>query len=248
MKIAIAGGTGVVGARVVEAAAAAGHEPVVLSRSRGVDLISGAGVTAAVDGAEAVIDVANVVALSRGKAVAFFGTETRNLLAASASAGVRHHVALSIVGIDRVRLGYYAGKLAQERLIAAGPVPWSVVRATQFHEFSGQLLARMKGPVAVVPRMQSATVAAWEVAEHLVAVAVGEPLGQATELAGPEVHDMADLARRVLRARGSRRRVLSLRLPGRAGAAMANGDLLPSGDCVRGTQTFDEWLQATRVS
>ena len=205
-------------------------------------MVSGVGVADALDGVETVIDVANVTAMSRGKAVSFFEAETRNLLAAAAQAGVRHLVALSIVGIDRVPTGYYVGKLAQEQAVAAGPVPWTVVRATQFHEFAGQMLARMKGPVAVVPRMQAATVAARDVAEHLVTVAAGQPLGRAPEFAGPEVHDMADLARRLLRARGSGRRVLSFRLPGRAGAGMANGALLPSGDCVRATETFDDWL------
>jgi uncharacterized protein YbjT (DUF2867 family) len=242
MLIAVAGGTGVVGRMVVEAARTRGHEPVVISRARGVDLVHGTGLPEALRDVDAVIDVANTGAMTKSAAVEFFGTATNNLLAAEKQNGVGHHVALSIVGIDRVPTGYYQGKLRQEQLIAAGGVPWTVLRATQFHEFPVQVLSRVKGPVAPVPRMRSATVAAREVAEHLVTLATAPPRGMAPELAGPQVHDMVELARRVLRARGERRVVVPVRLPGRAGAAFAADGLLPTGDGPRGRQTFDEWL------
>ena len=239
----MAGGTGVVGQHVVAVAEAAGHQAVVLSRRTGTDLLAGVGLAAALEGSHAVIDVANTPTLNRAKAVRFFEDTTRNLLAAEHEAGVGQHVALSIVGIDRVPSGYYEGKRRQEALVAAGDVPWSILRATQFHEFPGQLLARLKGPVVFAPRMRSATVAAREVAEHLVALATGEARGRVPDLSGPEVHEMPDLMRRVLAAQSRRRPVVAVRLPGKAGKAMATGGLLPSEPGSVGTQTFAEWLE-----
>ena len=244
MHVAVAGGTGLVGTLVVAAARRAGHTTTVLSRSHGVDLVGGSGLADLLAGVDCVVDVANAPGLSRSASVSFFQTATGNLLRAEQDTGVAHHVALSIVGIDRVPSGYYAGKLAQEQLIDDGPVPWTVLRATQFHEFPGQLLTQLKGPGFLpVPKMRSATVAAVEVAQRLVQIVEsGAPAGFAPELAGPEVHEMPDLVRRLLRARGSRRPVIGVRLPGRAGAAMASGGLLPLTTAPRGRQTFAQWL------
>ncbi|MBY8880620.1 NAD(P)H-binding protein [Streptomyces sp. PLK6-54] len=248
MRVAVAGGTGVTGRHVVEALEARGHEPVVVARSRGVDLMTGRGLDSALESADAVIDVSNVVTTGRRKAEAFFGTAGRNLLAAGARAGVRHHVALSIVGIDRVGLGYYQGKRLQEKLVRTGPLPWSVLRATQFHEFPQQLLDRMAGPVVLVPPMATQPVAVREVAGALVDLVEGPPQGMAPEFAGPRVEDMAALTRRLLKSRGSRRLVLSPRLPGAVFSAMADGGLLPAGQGARGVQTWDEWLDGVRPS
>lgn len=132
-KIAVAGGTGLVGAMVVAEVRRTGATPVVIARSAGVDLTTGSGLAEALDGVDAVIDASNVDTLSAKRSVAFFEAATGRLLAAGEEAGVRHHVALSIVGCDRVDLPYYLGKRRQEALVAAGPVPWSVLRATQFH-------------------------------------------------------------------------------------------------------------------
>jgi len=148
MRIAVAGGTGVVGRRVVETLTQQGHEPVVLARSLGVDVATGAGLSDALAGATAVIDVSNAATLRRRTSVQFFTNSSTNLLAAGERAGVQHHVALSIVGIDRVDTGYYAGKRRQEDVVLAGPLPASVLRATQFHEFAGQLLSRTPGRFA----------------------------------------------------------------------------------------------------
>lgn len=142
MKIAVAGGTGLAGRLVVEALRARGHAPVVLSRGQGVDLLSGAGLDAALAGAEAVVDVSNVTTTRGSVSVDFFDRAGRHLVGAAARAGVRHLVTLSIVGVDRVRNPYYAGKLRQEEIVRGGAVPWTVLRATQFHEFAGQLLGR----------------------------------------------------------------------------------------------------------
>jgi uncharacterized protein YbjT (DUF2867 family) len=246
MRVAVAGGTGVVGRYVVASLAALGHEPVVLARSAGVDVLTGGGLDAALESVAAVIDVTNVKTTSRRAAVGFFDTAGRTLLAAEMRAGVQHHVALSIVGADRVRMGYYEGKVRQEQLVAAGRVPWTLLRATQFHEFAAQVVDAVPGPIAVVPKMRSQPVAAREAAAVLAELAVGPPLGRAPELAGPRMEDVPDMARRLLRARGSRRPVLALPLPGAAGRAVAEGALLPTSPGARARQTFTEWLAEER--
>jgi uncharacterized protein YbjT (DUF2867 family) len=244
MRVAVAGGTGLTGKRVVGSLIAAGHEPVVLSRARGVDLVSGSGLADALTGVEAVIDVSNVTTSRASVSVAFFEAATRHLLAAGERAGVRHHVVLSIVGCDRVDLGYYEGKRRQEELVRAGSVPWTILRTTQFHEFAGQILDRVPpGPVALVPRMLSQPVAVREVAEALVALVGGEPLGTAPELAGPRPEQLVDQARLLLRARGRRRWVLPVGLPVESARRAAGGALLPTADGPRGTVTFARWLE-----
>ncbi|GAB1821288.1 SDR family oxidoreductase [Herbidospora sp. RD11066] len=240
MRIAVAGGTGAVGRHVVDALRNRGHDPVVLARGQGVDLATGAGLDAALTGAEVVVDVANVTATSKSAAVGFFDRTGRNLTEAARRAGVRHLVTLSIVGVDRVKLGYYAGKLRQEEIVRAGAVPWTILRATQFHEFVGQFLSTIPGPVAVVPSGRGRPVAAWEVGEHLADLALGSPQQMAPELAGPQEETFPDLARRLIAAGGARRRpVLPVYLPG----GMSAGRLLPTGPGPRGTQTFADWLK-----
>lgn len=243
MRVAVAGGTGVVGRHVVDALSEAGHTPVTLSRGRGVDLVTGTGLDEAVSGADAVIDVCNIVTTGRVKSIKFFETATRNLLNSGRAAGVRHHVVLSVVGVERVKFGYYEGKLRQEELALRGAVPATVLRATQFHEFPGQILDRVPGPVAVVPRQFIRPVAAAEVASELVSIALGEPQGLAAEFAGPEEHQLVDLARRILSKRGRRRPVIGVRMPGEGGRAMASGGLLPGPGGRFGQLTFDEWIE-----
>ncbi|CAB4703142.1 MAG: NAD(P)H-binding protein [Actinobacteria bacterium] len=243
MRIAVAGGTGVVGRHVVSEARARGHEVVVLARSAGVDLTTGAGLVDLLDGVDAVVDVTGTSAQRRADAEAFFGGVSRRLLEAEASCGVGHHVALSIVGIDDVPSGYYAGKRLQEQVVADGQVPWTVLRATQFHEFAEQALGFARvGPLSFVLRMLSQPVAAAEVGAHLVELAEAAPAGRVPDLAGPQRLQMVDLARRVSRARGLGRHVVPVRLPGAAARAMRDGTLCPTTDGPRGTVTFDEWL------
>jgi uncharacterized protein YbjT (DUF2867 family) len=246
MRIAVAGGTGVVGRHVVAALTGSGHEVVVVARSRGVDVTTGQGLDAALAGADAVIDVSNVATTRRKQSVAFFESATRHLLGSGERAGVAHHVALSIVGSDRVDLGYYAGKRRQEELVLTGPVPGTVLRATQFHEFAELFLGAGRAPVAVVPRLRCQPVAAREVAAALVELATGPAAGQAPELAGPREEELADMVRQLARARGRRRRVVGVRLPGRAGGGMAHGALLPTAPGPRGRQTFAEWCADAR--
>ena len=242
MRLAIAGGTGWVGRLVVEAARAAGHTPVVLARSTGIDLSTGVGLAAALDGVDATVDVTNVKTTNRAKSLAFFTTTTTHLLQAANQAGVRHHVALSIVGCDRVGFAYYAAKLRQEELVLAGPIPATVLRATQFHEFAAQLLGNAVGPLVAVPRMLSRPIAAREVATALVEAAVAAPQGLAPELAGPREELMVTMTRRFVRAFGLRKLVVPVGLPGAVGKAMAHGGLLPAAAGPRGSETFDQWL------
>ena len=249
MRIVVAGGTGVLGRQVVAAVRRRGHEAVALSRSTGADVLTGQGLDAALDGAAAVVDATSTPASRAAAAVRFFERATANLLAAEARAGVGHHVLVSIVGIERVRFGYYAGKLAQERAVLAGPVPASVLRATQFHEFAGQTLARSRvGPVALVPVAPFQPVAAAEVGEALADLALGAPAGRVADVAGPEVLGSVDVARRTAAALGPRVRVVPVRLPGATGRALAAGALRPDGPAVLGTTTFAQWLAQERAA
>ena len=243
-RVAVAGGTGVVGAKVVDAVRRAGATPVVIARSAGIDLTTGAGLDAALDGADAVIDASNIETMSGKKSVAFFEAATRHLLAAGERAGVRHHVALSIVGCDRVDMPYYLGKRRQEELVAAGGLPWTIVRATQFHEFAGQMIDRAPRPIAPGLRMTCQPVAAAEVAEHLVATALGEPQGTTLEVAGPQPERLDRLMTQELAQRGERRVVVPLPMVGKMGRQVREGGLLPGPGATIGQQAFADWIAA----
>src|SRR4051794_9502613 len=194
MRIAVAGGTGLVGRHVLAALADAGDTPVVLARETGIDITTGEGLDGALRGVDALIDVTNTTSMRRRDAIAFFEAATTQLLGAGQRAGVRRHVLLSIVGSDRVDLGYYAGKRRQEALALDSGRPVSVLRSTQFHEFAGQLIDRGVAPAAGAPRMRTQRGAAREVAGALVALVHGPP-GRAPERAGPEPLELVDLAR-----------------------------------------------------
>lgn len=253
----MAGGTGAVGRLVVERLGAAGHEPVVLSRSAGVDVLRGprSALAGALAGCDAVVDVlgpTDPAAQTAAGSRAFFRTTTTALLEAGRSAGVGHHVALSVVGAARVDAGYYAGKALQERLLTARrDGGWTLLRTTQFHEFAPGLaaLGGLAAPgrearTVLVPQFVSQPVAAAEVADELVALATGAPRGAVRDLAGPRVEVMADLVRRWLRAQGSDARVVEVPLPGRFGAGLRRGLALPGPWARLGRQTFAEWLAA----
>lgn len=244
MRIAIAGATGTVGAHVTAVARERGHEVVALSRADGVDLVTGTGLD--LSGVDAVIDVASTSTMKAEESRAFFGAVTRTLVAAEQAAGVQHHVALSIVGIDDSGYGYYEGKELQEQLVREGPVPWTILRATQFHEFAGQVHGQViVGPLVLVPVMRSQPIAAREVAERLVTLAEGTPAGRVADLGGPREESMARLVRLWARHRGDRRPVVAVPLPGRGGRSMRDGSLLPEAGTDRGVVTFEEWLGST---
>lgn len=251
MKVAVAGGTGVAGRWTASALRDAGHEPVVLARSAGVDLVSGDGLAAALAGCDAVIDVANITGTKATDVSAFFEAVSRNLMREAAAASVRHIVALSIIGIDHVPFGYYQGKLRQEAVLAGSPVPVSILRTAQFHEFPGQYLSRFSGRFVVVPRWRVQPVAAREVGAELARLAGSAPPGTGaparSALAGPREENMADMIRQLNSGQGARRRVFEVRLPGAAGKAMAAGGNLPGPEAPRGIQTFADWLAEHRA-
>lgn len=248
-SIAVAGATGTVGRHVVAVLRARGHGVVELSRARGVDLRRPAGapiadVAALLQDCSAVIDCLNVATMARRESIAGFTSTTATLLAAGRAAEVPHHVALSIVGIDRAPTAYYAGKRAQERLVAAHGGAATILRATQFHEFAGQMApALRRGPVLLAPCMRLAPVAASEVAEALVDLATGTPPSavggpRRLEMGGPVVHRFPDLVRRL----GLPGRVVPIPYPGRGARAVAGGALLPHSPWRTGRETFEEWL------
>ena len=245
MRIAVAGGSGTVGRYVVQAARQGGHDVVVMSRSAGVDVRTGEGLPAALKEVEVIVDVANGRSVRREKATAFFTQVTENLQSAGKAQGVSRLVTLSIVGLERLPgFGYYEAKLAQEEAALSGPLPVSIVRATQFHEFPIQILSQTRlGPVAAVPIMRIQPVAARSVGEILVDTAVGETLGAILEIAGPEERDLVSLARSVVHKRGTRISILPLRVPGRAGKAMRSGGQLPQEGARIVGPNFEEWLQ-----
>jgi uncharacterized protein YbjT (DUF2867 family) len=249
MNIAVAGGTGIVGRHVVSIARDRGHQAMGLSRSEGVDLVTGHGLSQALEGMDTVIDVSGIQTLARKAAVDFFTAATNNLLRAGNAAGVKHHVALSIVGADKAAAGYYAGKLAQEELVSRGDIPWTILRSTQFHEFAVQVLKRSAlGPLALVPRMATRPVAAHEVAEALVDAAEAGPQGRAADLGGPRVEQLVDMVRAYAEQSGQKKLVLGFTAPGPLWKAMRSGALLPEAGAAVGLQRFDEWLEAEASS
>lgn len=247
----MAGGTGAVGTHVVDVLRERDHDPVVLARSTGIDLVTGDGLMGALDEVDVVIDVVSTPTQNAQAAIDFFGATTRNLLDAEKACRVKHHVLLGIVGSQKSQYGYYLGKMAQERLVHAGDVPWTEVRATQFHEFSQQIygVARI-GPIVLAPTGRVQPIAAREAAEVLVELAVGTPGGLVAELAGPREESLSRMVRAAARATGKRAPVLGVPAPGPGGKAMRDGTLLPD-PTLRpparlGTQTFDEWVGTLR--
>ena len=239
----MAGATGALGRLIVERVRSVGHEAVLISRSEGVDLLSGDGLVEKLEGVSAVIDASARMSTSASASVAFFSQVTRNLLAAERRAGVPHHVAVSIIGAGAVDASYYAGKAAQERILVAEAEGWSLLRTTQFFEFARQLVDQGRlGPVQVVPVMRSRPVAAREVAEELVDIARGRPRGLAPDLAGPGEVRMAALVRAYLAATGRTRPVLEVPVPGRWGRGMRDGSLLPRPGTRTGRQGVAQWL------
>ena len=243
MKIAIAGGTGTLGRRVAEELRARGHEVRVLSRGAPeyrVDLTTGAGLDEALAGCEVVVDASNN---SSRTAAATLVDGTRRLLAAGQSAGVAHHVSVSIVGCELVPQGYFAAKAKQEDLVARGTVPWTIVRATQFHEYVAALLAAGARWRAVpVPRALVQPVACADVARTVADAAEHEPRHGRVAIAGPDVVTARELARRWRRATGTRALLVPVPLPGKLGRALRGGALTASQPDVRGGVTFAAWL------
>lgn len=243
MRIAIAGGTGVLGTHVVEIARERGHDVVVLTRSAGVDLIDGTGLADHLAGVDVVVDAASKVTMSAKESTGFFTTVTHNLLRAEKAAGVRHHVAISIVGADKAPYAYYAGKVAQEKVIREGDVPWTILRATQFHEFAEQVYGQVKlGPLVVVPKMRSMPIAAHDVARRLIDLAEGTPAGQVPDLGGPREERVSKMVEVYAARRPGKHWVVEFPIPGAYGKAMRDGTLLPGPGSDHAVLTYRDWL------
>lgn len=250
-SILVTGGTGTLGRLVVPRLADAGHDVRVFSRGRHAptgdvehvtgDLRTGAGVEAAVAGADVVLHLAGG---PKGDAEA-----TARLVRAAAEAGVRHLVHISVIGVDRVPLGWFREKLGAERVVVDSGLPWTVLRAAQFHDLLLTVVEKLaKLPVVPVPGgLRFEPVDARDVADRLVDLTLGTPAGLAPDLAGPAVLGLADLVRGYLEARGRRRPTLPVRMPGKAGRAYRAGENLAGDSGARGTRTWEDFL-AERVS
>ncbi|MEU1687014.1 NAD(P)H-binding protein [Micromonospora sp. NPDC005707] len=244
MKLTVIGGTGLIGSQVVRKLAAAGHEAVPAALSTGVDLLTGAGLDKALEGAEVVVNVANSPTFDEAS-LDFFRTSMTNLLAAGERAGVRHQVVLSIVGVDQVpELDYYRAKTLQEELLQQGPTPYSIVRATQFFEFVNAIMSWTSNDTTVrLPATRIQPMAAADVVDAVVDVATGAPLNGIRDVAGPDVFTLDDLGRITLAAQGDDRTVV---IDDKAGMfAVVDGDVLIGGPDVRLAPThYRDWMQS----
>jgi uncharacterized protein YbjT (DUF2867 family) len=247
-RIAVTGATGRVGRHVVDVLAADGHDVVAISRSHGVDVITGEGLAAALDGVECVIDTATGPSAEQDAATEFFTTEARNLHEAGSRAGVRRMVVVSIIGTDNFTGGYGAAKLAHERAALAGPVPARILRAAQFHEFVEVMMAwGRQGDVCYLPKMRTQLVAARTVAEALAALAAApEPASAGApvpEIAGPREEYLPDVAALLAARRGEAVKIEGVSNPADLDDALnSSGALLPG---PLAGPTFAEWLDAT---
>ena len=250
MKIIVIGGTGLIGSKVVTKLREAGIEAVAASPNSGVNTITGEGLTNAFKGASVVVDVSNSPSFEDAQVLAFFETSTRNLLAAEAAEGVRHHVALSVVGTERMaESGYMRAKIAQEKLIERSSIPYSIVHATQFFEFIKTIAdAATDGDTVRLAPVLIQPIAAEDVATAVAKVAVGEPVNGIVEVAGPQQVRLDELIRRYLGARDDPRSVIADPNARYYGAKLGERTLVPDNNAtIRGTR-FEDWLSRLLVS
>jgi len=248
MKIVVIGGTGLIGSKLVVKLREAGCEAVAASPDTGVDTFTGEGLAEAMSGAQVVVDVSNAPAWEDAAVLNFFQTTARNVVAAEAAAGVSHHVVLSVVGIDRLPdSGYFRAKLAQEEVIKDSPVPYTILRATQFFEFIGRIADSSSDGRAI--RLAPALVrpeAADDVAGALAEIAMAAPLNGTVELAGPETFRLDEIARRLLSAKHDERPVVVDRDARYFGARLDDRSLTPGANPRIAPTRFDDWLSRSR--
>jgi uncharacterized protein YbjT (DUF2867 family) len=252
-KLAVAGATGRVGRHVVDVLQAGGHDVVAMSRSSGVDVVSGDGLADALTGVECVIDVASGPSPDQEAATEFFTTAARNLQEVGERAGVRQIVVVSIIGCDRFTAGYNAAKVAHERAMLSGPIPVRILRAAQFHEFVALLVEwGRQGEVSYVPKMRTQLVAARTVAEALADLAAelaptaGSSGAPIPEVAGPREESLVEMARLLAARRGESVRIEGVSDPADPDRDLFEaGALLPGPDATLGGPTFEEWLDST---
>src|SRR4051812_5969471 len=244
MKIVVIGGTGRVGSKVVDLLPGHGHEPLAAAPNTGVNTITGEGLAEALEGAAVVVDVSNSPSFEDAAVLEFFTTSTSNLLAAEAAAGVGHHIAMSIVGSDRLpNSGYLRAKVAQEHLIEASSIPFSIVRATQFFEFIESIAgAATDGDTVHVSSMLFQPMAVDDVAAAVCEVALGVPVGGTMEIAGPEVFPMDELVRRQLSAHHDPRVVVGDPHTPYFGTELGERSLVADADARLGATRYEDWL------
>ena len=245
MKIVVIGGTGLIGTKVVRNLRDKGHEVVAASPSKGINSVTGEGLAQALAGAQVVVDVANAPSWEDKAVLEFFETSGRNLLAAEAAAGVGHHVALSVVGTDRLLAsGYFRAKMAQENLIKASPIPYTIVRATQFFEFvSGIAQAATEGQTVRLPPILMQPIVSDDVAAVMADVALAEPSNGTFDLAGPKPIRQDDLVRQFLTATGDARTVITDPKALYYGIAVNDQSLTPGDHPRLGPTRFADWLK-----
>jgi uncharacterized protein YbjT (DUF2867 family) len=244
MKIVVIGGTGLIGSKLVEKLRDAGHDVLAASPNSGVDTLTGEGLAEALEGAQVVVDVANAPNWDDAAVMNFFQTASRNLLAAETAAGVKHHVALSVVGADQLsESGYMRAKIVQEETVKAGGVPYTILRATQFFEFIERIAdSSVKGENVYLPPVFIQPESADDVAATLADVALSEPVNGIVELAGPEEFRLDELVRRVFTANNDPRRVtVDIKAP-YFGAELDYFSLTPGGHARIAPTHFEDWL------
>ena len=244
MKIVVIGGNGLIGTQVVKILRGQGHDVLAASRSTGVNTVTGEGLAAALAGAAVVVDVANAPSWEDRAVLEFFETAGRNIHAAESAAGVGHHVALSVVGTDRLLAsGYFRAKMAQENLIKASTIPYSIVRATQFFEFvSGIADGNTTGDTVRLSDVLMQPIYSGDVATIVAEVAVGKPLGTTIDIAGPDPIRMDDFVRQYLTARHDPRNVTTDPSTGYFGTTVTDESLNPGGNYRRAPTRFKDWL------
>jgi uncharacterized protein YbjT (DUF2867 family) len=249
MKIVVIGGTGLIGSKTVAILRQGGHEVIAASPQSGVNTLTGEGLKAVMAGAQVVIDLANSPSFEDKAVLEFFETSGRNVLAAEAAAGVRHHVALSIVATDRTDNGYFRGKVAQERLIVASGIPYTIIRATQFMEFlKGIADSSADGSVVRLPTCLFQPIAADDVAANVAEIAAEAPRNGIVEIAGPERAPFSQIIARYLKAGGDPRQVVSDPQALYWGGRVEELSLVPLSDARLGRIGLDEWLGRSKAA
>ncbi|MBB6093947.1 uncharacterized protein YbjT (DUF2867 family) [Povalibacter uvarum] len=246
MRIVVIGGSGVVGTQLVDNLRRRGHDVVAASRRTGVNTLTGDGLVETLAGAKVLVDVTNSPSFEDAKALEFFGTSTRNLLAAAEAAHVKHCIALSIVGTDRLlESGYFRAKMAQEDLVSASPIPHTILRSTQFFEFLPRIAEPDESASAV--RVSPALVqplASGETAAALADIATAAPRNGMIEFAGPQLLRLDEVVRRVMQAQQDPREVIADRSARYFGAPLGEDTLIPDEGAIIGVGGFDEWLES----
>jgi uncharacterized protein YbjT (DUF2867 family) len=247
MKIVVLGGTGLIGSRVVDLLRAKGYEVVAASPAKGINSVTGAGLVEALTKAKVLLDVTNAPSWEDKAVLEFFETSTRNLLAAEARAGVTHHIALSIVGCEQLPAsGYLRAKVAQENLIKASSIPYTIVRATQFFEFVGRIADEAtKGQTVRVPSVLFQPIFSDDLAVELARIAVANPLNATIEIAGPDIAPFDQFIHKYLAAHRDPRTVIADDQASYFGTVLKERSLVPGANALLGSTHFADWLSRT---